>query len=146
MRGHLICFSQMYRLSEEMLNREREKCHEQFIFKNVCALCHVWLFATLQTVLPIRLCSCYFPGKNTGASCHILLHEIFLNQRLNLHLLHLLQRQAGSSSAEPPGKPSLKWGTWNSLVVQWLGLCAPNAGDTYLPLVREIRSHMLHSN
>ena len=33
----------------------------------------------------------------------------------------------------------------NSLVVQWLGLCASTAGDTGQSLVRELRSHMLCS-
>ena len=31
-----------------------------------------------------------FPGKNVGVSCHFLLQGIFLTQRFNPHLLHLL--------------------------------------------------------
>ena len=31
------------------------------------------------------------PGKNTGVDCHFLLQGIFLTQRLNPRLLHLLQ-------------------------------------------------------
>ena len=31
-----------------------------------------------------------FSGKNTGVGCHFLLQGIFLTQRSNLHLLHLL--------------------------------------------------------
>ena len=38
-------------------------------------------------------------------SCHALLQEIFLTQGLNLHLLLLLQWQAGSLPLVPPGKP-----------------------------------------
>ena len=34
------------------------------------------------------LCPWDFPGKNTGVSCHFLLHGIFLNQGSNLHFLH----------------------------------------------------------
>ena len=34
-----------------------------------------------------------FPDKNTGVSCHTLLHGIFLTQGLNLHLLWLLHRR-----------------------------------------------------
>ena len=41
--------------------------------------------------LPARLlCPWDSPGKNTGVGCHVLLQGIFLTQRLNLHLLHLL--------------------------------------------------------
>ena len=47
------------------------------------------------------------PGKNTGVACHDLLQGIFLTQRLNLCLLHLLNCQAGSSPLVPPGKPRL---------------------------------------
>ena len=36
------------------------------------------------------LCSWNFPGKNPGAGCHFLLQGIFLTQRLNPSLLHLL--------------------------------------------------------
>ena len=34
------------------------------------------------------LCPWDFPGKNTGAVCHFLLHGIFPTQESNLHLLH----------------------------------------------------------
>ena len=44
------------------------------------------------------------PGKNTGLGNHSLLQGIFPTQGLNLLLL-LLQWQAGSLQAEPPGKP-----------------------------------------
>ena len=36
------------------------------------------------------------PGKNTGVGCHFLLQGIFLTQRSNLHLLHLLHWQVDS--------------------------------------------------
>ena len=51
---------------------------------------------------PVLGCS---PGKTTGVSCHALLQRIFLTQRLNPHLLHLLHRQVGSLPLAPPGKP-----------------------------------------
>ena len=44
-------------------------------------------------------------GKNTGVGCHALLQKIFPTQGLNLHLLHLLHWQVGSSPPRPPGKP-----------------------------------------
>ena len=34
------------------------------------------------------LCPRYFPGKNTGVGCHLLLQGIFPTQGLNLGLLH----------------------------------------------------------
>ena len=58
-----------------------------------CVLSHFTqfqLFATLWTVahqVPLSMDS---PGKNTGVGCHALLQGIFLIQRLNLCLLHLL--------------------------------------------------------
>ena len=42
-------------------------------------------------------------GKNTGASCHALLPEIFPAQGLNPHLLGLLHWQAGSLPLAPSG-------------------------------------------
>ena len=53
-----------------------------------------------------------FPGKNTGVGCHFLLQGIFLTQGLNLHLLCLLHRQAGSlplshQIRDTPTKPAL---------------------------------------
>ena len=51
---------------------------------------------------PTRLfCSWDFPGKNTGAGCHVLLQGIFLTQGLNPCLLHLLHWQAGSLPRGP---------------------------------------------
>ena len=46
-----------------------------------------------------------FPGKNTRVGCQALLQRIFLNQGWNLHLLRLLNWQAGSLPFVPPGKP-----------------------------------------
>ena len=43
--------------------------------------------------------------KHTGVVCHALLQGIFRAQRLNLHLLCLLNWQLGSSPLAPPGKP-----------------------------------------
>ena len=46
---------------------------------------------------PARLLASWdFPDKNTGVGCHALLQGIFLTQRLNLSLLHLLHWQADS--------------------------------------------------
>ena len=39
---------------------------------------------------PGLLCPWSSPGKDTGVDCHALLQGIFLTQRLNPHLLHLL--------------------------------------------------------
>ena len=44
------------------------------------------------------------PGKDTGVGCHALIQGVFPIQGSNLHLLFLLQRQAGSSPPAPPGK------------------------------------------
>ena len=38
--------------------------------------------------------------------CHFLLQGIFPTQGLNPHLLRLLQREAGSFTTEPPGRPT----------------------------------------
>ena len=51
---------------------------------------------------PARLlCPWDFPGKHTGAGCHLLLQGIFLTQGSNPHLLHHLRRQADSSPLWP---------------------------------------------
>ena len=56
---------------------------------------------------PTRLlCPWDSPGKNTGVGCHALLQGIFPTQGLNLSLLHLLHRQAGSLPLVPPEKPN----------------------------------------
>ena len=48
-----------------------------------------------------------FPGKNTGAGYHLLLHGIFLTQGLKPDLLCLLHWQARSLPLAPSGKPKL---------------------------------------
>ena len=50
------------------------------------------------------LCPLDSPG-NTGTGCHFLLQVIFLTQGSNLHLLCLLNWQAGSLPLASPGKP-----------------------------------------
>ena len=70
---------------------------------HVQLLSHVQLFATLWTVPARLLCPRDFPGKNTRMGCHFLLQGMFLTEGLTPHLLH---QQAGSSPAEPPGKPT----------------------------------------
>ena len=63
------------------------------------------------------LCPWGFRGKNTGVGCHFLLHEIFLIQGSNLHLLRCRQILYQG----PPGKPSVPLkgrrilGTWAGL-------------------------------
>ena len=69
----------------------------------VCVLNHVQLFATPWTVPTRLLCPWNFSSKNTGVGCHFLLQGIFLTQRSNLCLLHLLHRQANSLPLELPG-------------------------------------------
>ena len=53
---------------------------------------YVWLCATLWTA---SLCSWGSPGKNTGAGCHGFFQRIFLTQRSNPHLLHLIASAGG---------------------------------------------------
>ena len=68
-----------------------------------CALSHVQLCDPMDCSPPG--CSVREIFQNTGVSCQSLLWGIFLTQRLNLCLLHLLYWQAGSLSLVPPGKP-----------------------------------------
>ena len=82
-------------------------------------------------LLPTRfLCPRDSPGKNTGVSCHALTQGIFLNQVLNLHLLHLLHWQASSLPLAPSG--SNHWPSRESLgfghhrhCAMWLKVFAP---------------------
>ena len=63
---------------------------------------HVWLFVISWTVAgqpPL-----YFPGKNNGVDCQVLLQGIFLIQGSNSSLLCLLHWQMGSLPPVPPGK------------------------------------------
>ena len=76
-----------------------------------------WVWITATTRVPVRACPCSVtsdslrpyglqptrllcpwnvPGKHIGVGCHVLLQGIFLTQRLNLHLLSILHRQADS--------------------------------------------------
>ena len=76
--------------------------------------------AALQAPLPMG-----FPGKSTGEGCRFLLQEIFQIQGLNLHLLHLLNRQSGSLPLNHLGRPMqnlliYKVGCFNS--TNFLGL------------------------
>ena len=85
-------------------------------------------------------------GKNAGVGCHDLLQGMIPTQGLKPCLFRLLHWQVGSLPLVPPGK-QVRWGRvdsntlvlkpeWTSesppktsLVVQWLRLRAPNAGD-----------------
>ena len=61
------------------------------------SLSHDRFFVTPWTVAPARLlCSWDFPGKHVGLGCHFLLPGIFLTQRSNPCLLHLLHWQVDS--------------------------------------------------
>ena len=54
---------------------------------------------------PARLlCPWDSPGQNTGVGCCAFLQGIFPARGLNLHLLCLLHRQAGSLPLAPAGK------------------------------------------
>ena len=71
----------------------------------VCVCVQSCLTATLWTVAARLLCPWNFPGKNTGAGCHFLLHGVFLTQGLNPCLICLLHWQADSLSLSHLGSP-----------------------------------------
>ena len=58
--------------------------------QRACMLSCVWLSGTPWTVAHQAPLLMAFPGKNTGADRHALLHRVFLTQGLNSHLLHFL--------------------------------------------------------
>ena len=82
--------------------------------------------------LPDSICPWDFPGKHTGVGCHILF-QIFPTQGLNLHLLHLLHWQAGSSSLVPPGKPVI---VVYSYIYLYPSICLP----IYLPVIHLVKA------
>ena len=53
--------------------------------------------------------------------CHFLLQGVFLTQKLNPHLLHLLHWQAGSLPLAPPGKPLYFLVFLNGIFYIWIG-------------------------
>ena len=62
----------------------------------------------LRTHPPGRLLRPWdFPGKNTGVSCHFLLHGIFPIQGSNLHLQCLVHFQADSLPLSHLGNPEI---------------------------------------
>ena len=73
-----------------------------FLYKSLCchscclALSCIWPFWDLGLSLTRLLCPWDFLGKSTAAGCHFLLQGIFLTQRWNTHLLHLLHWQVDS--------------------------------------------------
>ena len=71
-----------------------------------CVLSCIQVFEILWTVAHQAPLPWNFPGKNTGADCHILLQGIFLTLGLNLHLLRLLN--------------------WQVILYQWYHLGSPN--------------------
>ena len=62
------------------------------------------------------------PSKNTGVGCHALTQRIFLIQEFKPHLSCLLHQQVGSLPLEPPGKPSITWGTWKIIERSSIGV------------------------
>ena len=63
------------------------------------------------------------PGKNTGVSCHALLHPIFPSQQSNPGLLHcrqILNQLSYQGSPRIPGKCSLWLELWSQW--RWIGL------------------------
>ena len=81
----------------------------------VCAQSCLTLCDPMDCSLPGSSVHCGFPGKNTGVGCHLLLQGTFLTRGLNLHLLHLLHRQADFLSLHHLGS---SFGTmlWDKLV------------------------------
>ena len=60
-------------------------------YAHACIFIHVRLFASPWTVACQAPLSMGFSSKNTGMSCHFLLHGIFLSQGSNPDLLHCRQ-------------------------------------------------------
>ena len=59
----------------------------------------VWFFETLWTIITTKLLSPLdSPGKNTGMGCHTFFQGMFLTQRSNPRLFHLLHWEVGSLS------------------------------------------------
>ena len=72
-----------------------------YIFMHVCSIASV-MFDSLQPYGSL-LCPYDSSGRNAGVGCHAaLLQGIFLPQRWNLHLLHLLHWQDGPLPLRPP--------------------------------------------
>ena len=71
----------------------------------VHSLSSVWLFLRPHRLQTTRLlCTCDFPGKNTGVSCHFLLQGIFLTQGSN-PCPPVSCTTSRFFTTEPPGKP-----------------------------------------
>ena len=76
-------------------------CEYEYVYAQLCL--------TRDSTEPARfLCPCYFPGKNTEASCHFLLQEVFLKQGWTPHLLCLLHCSTKHTKTTAGGS-----GTWN---------------------------------
>ena len=65
----------------------------------------VLLFATPWTVAPQAPLSMGFPRQDTEVGCHAHLQGVFPTQGSTPHLLHLLNRQAGSLALSHLGSP-----------------------------------------
>ena len=68
------------------------------------SLSHGQLFAAPWTVACQASLSMGFSRQEFWSGCHFLLQGIFLTQRWNLCLLHLLHWQMDSLPLAPPGK------------------------------------------
>ena len=90
----------------QMANRHVKRCSTSLIIESESEVAQSCL--TLCDPMDTRLLRPWdFLGRSTGVGCHFLLQGFFPTQGLNLCLLHLLHRQAGSLPLVPPGKPSI---------------------------------------
>ena len=64
--------------------------HPSKVLLTMCACSVLSNPVTPYTITHKARCPWDSPGENTGVSCHFLLQGIFLTQRWNSHLLHLL--------------------------------------------------------
>ena len=89
----------------------------KFLLYKHCMLSHfsrVQLFVTLWTVA-LQASPWHSPGKNTDVNCHALVQGIFLTQRSNPCLRHILYWQVGSLPVGYLGSPYYKQGHGNPL-------------------------------
>jgi len=72
-------------------NRERQILYDIIYARVLRCFSHVQLFVTYGLWPARHLCWWDFPGKNTGAGCHVLLQQIFPTQGSNPLLLNCRQ-------------------------------------------------------
>ena len=83
---------------------------EMTLFLGLLSKSNIMLSCELESVRP--LCPWGSPGKDTRVGCCFLLHGIFLTQGSNLHLLCLLNWQAGSLPLATPRRLKHLMGAW----------------------------------